>query len=105
MPGLPALDARIVCARQIERGDRRAGQAVDGGGRMILEQAVAPAAQFIGFDQRDRLGEQQRGKILQRPAGVVRVSPARCEVGLIGGERRLEGGRLTRILDFAAALS
>ena len=105
VPRLPALDPRIMFRRQIERGDRRAGQTVDGGGRMILEQAVAPAAQFIGFDERDRLGEQQRGKILQRPAGIVRVSPARCEVGLIGGERHFESGRLTRILDFAAALS
>ena len=92
MPRLPALDPRIMFGRQIERGDRRASQTVDGGGRMILEQAVAPAAQFIGFDERDRLGEQQRGKILQRPAGIVRVSPARYEVGLIGGERAFEGG-------------
>ena len=105
MPRLAALDARIVRGRQIERGDRRAGQTVDGGWRMILEQAVPPAAQFIGFDERDRLGEQQRGKILQRPARVILVSPARREVGLIGGERQFEGGRLTRILDFAAALS
>ena len=72
---------------------------------MVLEQAVAPAAQFISFDERDRPGEQQRGKILQRPAGVVRVSPARGEVSLIGGERHFESGRLAHILDFAARAS
>ena len=92
-PSVPVLNALVVLRRLLQRRAKATAEPVDGGRRHRVEQAVAPFLQLGGREHRHRLRQQHAGEMHARPFGVVGIGTARCQIGLVGGQRAVHGDR------------